>query len=239
VCTYTTVGSAPPSRRGTKEGSYAHPGGTDERNRPVVNPSAGRTRTPIRIAATCLTTAILAACSSGSHPGPASPTNSAATVTTAGHGLEATPDATDSPSPSASPTDVRAIAVDVYRAMWQDMVEAGKTADYSSPRLADHATSQALQLLYQGLLAAHQQNLVIKGEPHFAPTVTGVTPASSPVAVSITDCMDDTRWLNYTRDGRLQNNNPGGKHHTTATVGLLNGRWMVTRLQVAGIGTCS
>jgi hypothetical protein len=130
-------------------------------------------------------------------------------------------------------------AVQVYRAMWDDMVEAAKTANYQSPRLARHATSQALQLLYSGLLQAHQKNLVIRGQPTFRPRVTNAVPTAAPVAVSIEDCVDATNWLNYTHDGRLRNDNPGGKHRTIATVGLLNGHWIVTRLRIAEVGTCT
>ena len=68
-------------------------------------------------------------------------------------------------SPSRPGADVRATAVAVYLAMWSDMVEAGHTADHQSPKLAQHAASQALQLLYGGLLRAHQKNVVIKESP--------------------------------------------------------------------------
>ena len=131
-------------------------------------------------------------------------------------------------------------AVRAYRAMWADMVEAGTTADYRATRLGDHATSQAWQLLYGGLMSAHDDGVVLRGEPTFTPRVTGLTPADHPVAVSIVDCMDSTRWREYSAaTGSLRDDKPGGKHHATATVGLLQGAWKVTQLHVDGVGTCT
>lgn len=129
--------------------------------------------------------------------------------------------------------------MDVYLAMWADMVEAAKTSDYVSPRLDDHATAQALVLLSGALRKAHDKGLVIKGTPRFSPRVTGQTPQEHPVAVSLQDCMDDSDWLNYRNDGQLQNDVPGGRHRATATVGFLDGRWVVTRLQIGEVGTCT
>jgi hypothetical protein len=147
------------------------------------------------------------------------------------------PDGTAQES-SPGPTGVGDAAVAVYKAMWDDVVAAATTADFQSPRLADHAASQALLLLSGSLRKANQQSLVIRGKPTLSPHVTAVAPSTRPVAVSILDCVDDSRWLNYTRDGRLQNKAPGGKHRTTATVGLLGGQWLVTRLQIGEVGTC-
>jgi hypothetical protein len=135
------------------------------------------------------------------------------------------------------------VAVQVYLAMWTDMVAAGKTADYRSPHLADHAASQALLLLSQGLLSDHQDGVVLKGQLTSSPHATGVSTVPGtpgPVAVSIVDCLDSTHWLEYNAsNGQLKDNKPGGKHLTTATVGLLNGTWKVTKLTIQDLGTCT
>jgi hypothetical protein len=123
--------------------------------------------------------------------------------------------------------------------MWRDMVEAGKTADFGSPKLADHAASQAWQLLYGGLVSAHQDGVVLLGEPTFEPRATGVTPPTNPVAVSIVDCVDSTHWREYTASGQLKDDQPGGRHRATATVGRLEGTWKVTQLHVEAVGTCA
>jgi hypothetical protein len=183
--------------------------------------------------------AALAGCDSGSPAGrsaPGLPTGgrTAPTLTSAPPVSSAA-----SSGSSGSSGDVRAIAVAVYLAMWADMVDASTTSDYQSPRLAQHAASQALLLLYDTLLADHRAGIVAHGQPTLHPTATGMTPAVDPVAVSIVDCVDDSRWLDYTTSGQLKNNVPGGKHHTTATVGYLNGGWRVTTLQVGRVGTCT
>lgn len=188
-----------------------------------------------RVLATFFLGAVLAACSSTSSG--SNDTRSASSQVSPQSTSVVVPSSTS--ASTSGVVDVRTNAVTVYLAMWADMVEAGKTANYQSARLADHATSQALQVLYQGLLDAHNKKLVIKGQPTFSPSVTGVTPAVNPVAVTLSDCVDGTNWLNYTADGSLQDDTPGGKHRTTATVGRLNGRWLVTHLTVAGVGTCS
>src|SRR5689334_11805499 len=133
--------------------------------------------------AACLATGALAAatgCSTSASGGRASSSTSPGT-TSATSATTAPPSAT---STSTSP-DVRTIAVDVYLAMWADMVEAAKTSDYASPRLADHAAGQALQLLSGALRTAHDKQLVAKGTPRFSPKVTGLTPQVHPVAVSL------------------------------------------------------
>jgi len=190
--------------------------------------------------AVCLiaSVAVPAAACSTSSPSASGPTSTLPTRTAASTSATAPSSTTTSQSPSAS-RDVRTIAVEVYLAMWADMVEAAKTSDYTSPRLADHAAAQALLLLSGAPRRAHDSQLVAKGTPKFSPTVIGVTTPEHPVAVSLQDCMDDSGWLNYHLDGRLQNNVPGGRHRATATVGLLNGRWVVTRLETGEVGTCS
>ncbi len=46
------------------------------------------------------------------------------------------------PTTTADPTDAILAA---YRAHWADVIEAGKTADWRSPRLDDHATGEVLK----------------------------------------------------------------------------------------------
>ena len=124
--------------------------------------------------------------------------------------------------------------------MWADMVEAAKTSNYSSPRLTAHAAGQALQLLYGGLRSASQDGIVTVGKPTFSPQVTAVTPTANPVAVTIVDCMDSSQWREFVAStGKPKDDQPGGKHRSTATVGLLQSTWKVTQLHVEGVGTCS
>jgi len=130
-------------------------------------------------------------------------------------------------------------AVAAYNAMWADMASAARTADYQSPRLARHADGDALSQLSRGLYANKQHGIVAKGNPVTNPTVTSVTPSATPTSVAISDCFDATHWLNYiVATGELQNDIPGARHATTATVGLVNGSWKVTELAVGQDGSC-
>lgn len=45
----------------------------------------------------------------------------------------------------SSEADTKAAVLAAYRAFWADIVAVGKTADWQSPRLAEHATGSALR----------------------------------------------------------------------------------------------
>ena len=130
-------------------------------------------------------------------------------------------------------------SIAAYNAMWADMAAAAETADYQSPRLAEHADGEALSQLVRGLYANKQHGIVAKGDPATNPKVTSSTPSGSPTSVAIVDCFDDSRWLNYLAStGALQNDVAGGSHATTATVSRSDGAWKVTELAVGAVGTC-
>jgi hypothetical protein len=145
-------------------------------------------------------------------------------------------------SPTSTTTARSAIendAIDAYNAMWADMASAARTADYQSPRLSRHATGDALSQLSRGLYANKQHGIVAKGDPVTNPTVTSVTPSTDPTSVVISDCFDDSHWLNYVAStNELQNDTPGGRHATTATVSSSDGTWKVAELAVGAVGTC-
>jgi hypothetical protein len=141
--------------------------------------------------------------------------------------------AVESPSQQAAST-----ALAAYRAMWADMVIAAQTANYQLPSLADHASGNALALLVHGLAVDRQEGIVTRGQPTMDPQVVSVSPPTDPTQVDIVDCFNDTNWLNYKVSGGLQNNVPGGRHHTTATVEDTAGVWKVAELQVGVAGTC-
>ncbi|MDQ0772962.1 hypothetical protein QF026_001428 [Streptomyces aurantiacus] len=144
-------------------------------------------------------------------------------------------------SSSASPADVaRERARAAYVAMWQDMARAGKTADWRSPKLAAHATGDALSAISRVLYADHLNGLVSKGAPKNSPEVTSAAPPARPTIVMIEDCGDSTDWLQYRKDtGRLADDDPGGRRAITAEVKQqADGVWKVTRFAVDGLGSC-
>jgi len=122
--------------------------------------------------------------------------------------------------------------------MWADMVIASRTSDYQSPLLAQYASGNALALLVHGLYMNLQDGIVTKGQPELHPQVTSLSPATNPTQASISDCFDDTRWLEYKTNGALANNTPGGHHATTAIVQESAGTWKVSMLAVQASGTC-
>lgn len=161
--------------------------------------------------------------------------------TGSGTAADATPARTSvSPAPQPSPTNSAArAALAAYTGMWKEMQAAGATANWKDPRLALFASGQALQTLVTGLQDASKEGIVIKGTIVIHPKVDSASLSGSPPQVTITDCVDDTHWLNYVRStGKLQNNVPGGHHLAQAVVTLSSGRWTVSRLVVQGVGTC-
>ena len=164
----------------------------------------------------------LAACGSGSSPGSAPTTDRPATST----------------STTQAPTGPAGSALAAYRSMWADMVTASRTSDYKSPLLAENASGEALSVLVQGLAKNQAQGVVTRGDPVLDPSVTSLTPAGNPTQATISDCFDDTHWLDYKVTGGLANSTPGGHRATMAVVVDTSGSWKVTQLAVQAIGTC-
>jgi hypothetical protein len=163
---------------------------------------------------------VLAGCSSGS-PNAASPTT---TTTTA--------------SPITKPNGPAEMALAAYRAMWADMVIASRTSDYKSPLLPQHASGAALSVLVQGLAKNQLAGVVTRGTPSFQPQITSLPVSATPMQATITDCVNDTHWLEYKTDGGLLNKIPGGRHATTAVIVDSANGWKVTQLTVRAVGTC-
>jgi hypothetical protein len=169
----------------------------------------------------------VSACSSGGADAPASlastPTAGVATATTA------------SPASTAKQK-----AVDAYLGMWRDVAAVATTSDWRSPRLAEHATGDALSVLSRQLYADHYNGLISKGAPSYSPVAQSVDSQYEPKTVVVSDCSDASTWLKYRADnGRPADDEPGGKHRIHAEVKLaVDGSWRVTRFAVEGTGSC-
>ncbi|WP_020663128.1 hypothetical protein [Amycolatopsis benzoatilytica] len=153
------------------------------------------------------------------------------------------------PAPAAATSDkaagtpaeeAKALALDAYRAMWQDMADAATTSDWQSPALARHATADALSTISRGLYADHYNGLVTKGAPVTRPTATNAQPAAAPSSVTVLDCGDDSNWLKYRGDtGQPANDGRGGRRRITALVKNTGDRtWKVAAFAVRDVGTC-
>lgn len=170
----------------------------------------------LAVGATALT---LVAC------GGASP--SAAPSTTQGHS-----------STSATPADPTDQVLATYHDMWDDLVTAAETSDYQSPLLSQHASGAALTLLVQGLARDQLHDIVTRGVTAHSPRVTSLALANDPSRATVTDCFDDTHWIEYTTSGGLAKNKPGGRRATTADLVKKDGIWKVSQINIGGTGTC-
>jgi hypothetical protein len=168
-------------------------------------------------------TLALAACGGGSSP--------TAAPVTRGQPAQST-------SATQPTTDPAAQVIAAYRTMWADFVIAAQTSDYRSPLLSQHASGEALTLLVQGLARDQLHGIVTRGETVHHPQVSSLTPPGSPNRAMVTDCFDDTHWLEYTSSGALAKNAPGGRRATTADLLEVGGTWKVSQITVAATGTC-
>lgn len=144
------------------------------------------------------------------------------------------PDTSASDERSTSDARPKREALAAYRAMWQDLVDASKTADANSPRLDDHAAGEAVESMKTGLRNAKKEKIVIKGEPRLNPKIQ----SSVGDGVTLRDCVDSTNWLQYKLNGDLKDDVPGGHGKAEATVEPHKGKWKVTKLALHPSGTC-
>jgi hypothetical protein len=155
-----------------------------------------------------------------------------------GDGSPPTVRALTSTSSAPAPSAAAAQAVAAYQGMWKAFVEAAKAPDPDAPDLRRYATDDALKLIVSSLVVDRDQGKVIKGTLVTNPAVTNLQPPNQPVQATIADCVDDTNWLEYKRTGELWDNQPGGRHRTTATVKVIDGVWKVSSFALEAKGTC-
>jgi hypothetical protein len=125
-----------------------------------------------------------------------------------------------------------------YKAMWNDMAAAAKTANYQDPVLANHASGAALSTLVRGLYDYQRRGLVIMGTLVTHPHLTALSPPADATSATVIDCIDDTHWLVYKKTGGLENHVPGGHRKVTASLAQRSGIWKVTVLNSGAEGSC-
>jgi hypothetical protein len=124
-------------------------------------------------------------------------------------------------------TDPRPAILAAYRAHWADVVEAGKTADWRSPRLADHATGETLQTVRDNLRKIRSDGEVVRGTIRLHPRVTSVQGATA----ILSDCNDATDLLRYdARTGAPKEQRKTDIVQATVTLRLVNGAWLVSSI---------
>jgi hypothetical protein len=146
------------------------------------------------------------------------------------------------PALSAPPQSARSAAetqaLAAWRGMWQAYVKAGLTADPAEPDLARYARDRALATLTAGLRSYRDKGQILKGEVVQNPQVSKAAPDADPTTVTITDCVDDTKFLVYKASGELLNDIPGGRRSALATVTKGDGDWKVSSFGVQDPDTC-
>jgi hypothetical protein len=122
--------------------------------------------------------------------------------------------------------------------MWDAFVAAGRVSDPDAPDVRKYASDQALRLIVNALYTNKEQKKVTRGELKIDPKVTALKPADDPTEATISDCLNDEKWLVYKASGGLVNGVPGGRHSTTATVKRTADGWKVSSFITKEAGTC-
>jgi hypothetical protein len=133
-------------------------------------------------------------------------------------------------------------ALAAYEGMWQAYDEAGRApaSNPDDPRLADHATGDALEALTTALGRLRSEGLVFEGTYVLqSPTVVELSPADSPTTAKIEDCQDTSGWVVVRADGEDYEDEPGGRRAVFADAELGDdGVWRVSGFAVREVGTC-
>jgi hypothetical protein len=165
----------------------------------------------------------LAGCSGNSNA-----TDATATSTTR-QAATTTPTST---ATTATTEESEAAVLAAYRAFWADVVAAGKTADWQSPRLARHATGKVLARVRGQFRALDSQGFVALGTIKVSPRVVRLAGEKA----TVQDCVDTSRFRRYDpKDKRWLDQlggQPDGQRSTLTLDG--QGNWKVAESVVAG-----
>ena len=155
--------------------------------------------------------------------------------TTTGRSAASTPATTAAQTTTTSARRVAEAAVlAAYRAFWADVVAVGKTADWRSPRLADHATGEALAEARATFRSLKARGLVARGMVKLDATVLSV----SRTKATLYDCNDTNHFLAYdAKTGALRDKSTGRKNGKTVTLLPQGGIWKVANVATE-VGKC-
>jgi hypothetical protein len=156
---------------------------------------------------------------------------------TPGGGGSSTPSLSAPPQSTRGTAEQKAVAG--YQGMWRAYAKAGLTANPDDPDLGRYATATALKTLTDGLKGYRDKGQVLKGDLVTNPQASGASPDTEPTTVTITDCLDTTKFLVYKSSGELADDVPGGRRSTKATVTNVGADgWKVTSFGVQAVNTC-
>jgi hypothetical protein len=118
-----------------------------------------------------------------------------------------------------------------YRAFWDDVVAAGRKADWQSSRLGDHAAGQALQQVRDHYKALREAGLVDLGTVELHPKVVSLTEGTA----TVSDCVDVSRFLRHDTKTLEPKETPDPRPDAgVATLTLSGGVWKVTKTEQRG-----
>ena len=188
-------------------------------------PGVGRPAVPRPVAVLLLGVLLLApACSDdGDAEGAAAPVTTARPTTTA-------PPTTRTTTPSQA--DAKAAVLAAYRAFWDDVVAAARTADWRSPRLDDHATGKMLDRIRGQFRALEFQGWVARGSIEVSPRLAALTGRKA----TVQDCVDGSRFRRYDPKKRQWLDSGGGQPDRQRSTLTLDGQgnWKVADSEVSG-----
>jgi hypothetical protein len=128
-------------------------------------------------------------------------------------------------------TATRDAVLAAYRAFWDDVVAAGRKADWQSPRLAEHAAGQALQQVRDHYKALRDAGLVDLGTVALHPKLVSLAERTA----TVSDCVDVSRFLRHDAKTLEPRETPDPRPDAgVATLTLSGGVWKVTRTEQRG-----
>lgn len=157
-----------------------------------------------------------------------------------GGGGPSVPESSTSPSLEVDESDrAEQAALAAYRGMWDAFVKAGRTSNPDEPDLRRYADGDALRLIVSSLYGNREQGKITLGEISADPKIARLNLQDAPTEATVSDCVDDTKWLVHRTTGEpVTGGQPGGRHRNTAVVKKTNGTWKVTSFTLLRIGTC-
>jgi len=176
-----------------------------------------------------LAVAFLAGCSSG--------TGADTSPTTATQPRASTPTVppTQAPTTSAQAAAKAAILAG-YRAYWDDVIAVGATADWQSPRLAAHATGQALAETRTFLQQLKAMGEVARGTVKVDAKVLSLSGSRAVVY----DCNSTSNFLAYdAKTGELRDKSSGRSNGKTVVMERHGGTWKLAQVIATEPGRCT
>jgi hypothetical protein len=201
----------------------------------VLMASVPRSRSSLSLRATgpafLLAVAVLAGCSPGA--------GAAGSQSTSDPALRsAAPTSVPAPPTTDARSAAEAAVLAAYRAYWDDVVAVGATADWQSPRLAEHATGQALAETRTFLQELKAKGLVARGSVKVDAKVLSLSPGGSRAVVY--DCNSTSDFLAYdAKTGQLRDKSSGRSNGKTVVMELQRGTWKLVQVMATEPGRCT